>query len=156
MCSFYSLALYRLFAFSLLIRQKIQKILKARTVHVIRIFGIFYFIVIYMRVLRWYFLKVFIGKPNLQDSKNPNTKLIQKINPIIKKIVVKLMNEIEEIVNDFNERNNRDSHEKSHQATTVRDEVNEPKKLRSSHLLKLLLAKRDVNCTHWFPGKFGL
>ncbi len=60
-------------------------------------------------------------------------------------MIVKLMNEIEEIVNDFNERNNRDSHEKCHQATAVRDEVNEPKKFRSSHRLELLLAKRDVN-----------
>jgi hypothetical protein len=66
------------------------------------------------------------------------------------------MKEIEEIVYEFSERNNRDSHEKSHQAATVRDEVNEPKKLRSLHRLELLLAERDVNCTHWFPGKFGL
>ncbi len=66
------------------------------------------------------------------------------------------MNEIEEIVDDFNERNNRDSHEKCHQAATVRDEVNESKKLRSSHRLELLLAERDVNCAHWFPGKFRL
>ncbi len=65
-------------------------------------------------------------------------------------MIVKLMNKIEEIVNEFNERDNRDSHEKCHQATTVRDEVNEPKKLRSSHRLKLLLSERDVNCTDWF------
>jgi hypothetical protein len=66
-------------------------------------------------------------------------------------MIVELLDEIEEIVDDFNERNDRDSHEKCHQATTVRDEVNEPKKLRSPHRLKLLLAKRDVNCTHRFP-----
>ncbi len=43
------------------------------------------------------------------------------------KIHVKLMNEIEEIVNEFNKRHNRDSHEKPHQAATVRDEIDEPK-----------------------------
>ncbi len=39
------------------------------------------------------------------------------------------MNEIEEIVDEFSERSNRDSHEKTHQAATVRNEINEPKKL---------------------------
>jgi hypothetical protein len=101
---------------------------------------------------------LFIENPqHYKIQKNLHTQqLIQKINSIIIKIVVKLMNEIEEIVYEFSERNNRDSHEKSHQAATVRDEINEPIAFRSFHCLKLLLAERDVNCAHWFPGKFGL
>jgi hypothetical protein len=66
----------------------------------------------------------------------------------VKKFAEQFPQKVQKIVQNLDDRQKRNSHEKSHQSATVRDEVNEAKTLRSLLNVKLIFLEIDQDLVY--------